>query len=139
MKFFVTVAKSWALLGFTQRQSIQKHPFNRRNLLALFVLMFCSILNGLYFFYEAETFNELTLSAYTTITHIVAVITLFISVLQMRPFLNFMFQTEEILNKSQRISIVVEILFYRYLQRKNGFLLISRIGTAKRRCYLQGH
>lgn len=105
MKTFVTVTENCALLGISREQSLQKYPFNRRNVIVAFILTFCAISNCFYFFHEAETFNEFAISAYTTLTHIVSVITFFIAVLQMRLCFNLIHYTETILNKSEQFSI----------------------------------
>lgn len=62
----------------------------------------------MYFFYDAESFNEYAISAYTTLTAIVSVITFSITLLQMRGSFDLINEIEMILNKSEWISTKLE-------------------------------
>lgn len=101
MKIFTTTTENVALLGVTREQSMQNQPFNRRNVFGAFILTFCAILNLLYFSYDAETFSEYALSAYTTLTAFVSVVTFFITIWQMRLSFELIQEIEMILNMSE--------------------------------------
>lgn len=105
MKTFITTQENCAWLGISWHQSLQKYLFNFKNLFALFILTFCAVLNCLYFCYDATTFNEYAISAYTTLTAIVSVITFLITILQMRAQFILIHDIEMILNKSELSAI----------------------------------
>lgn len=96
--------KSFSLLGITFHQSMQKYPFNRKNLLAIFILSLSTAFNGLYFPYEAKTSSEYTVCVYTTLTGAVCVISFSIVLSKMWDSFMMMHDIEIILKNSESIT-----------------------------------
>lgn len=102
MKILITVQENFALMGISTNQSIQKIPFNAKNVLMLVIqcLTFSSDLMCL--IYEADNFKDYTISIFSCCTMIVAISIFAMIMIKMRHFFEFQEQIEEIINKSKR-------------------------------------
>lgn len=108
MKIFISVQANLSLLGIGLHQSMQEYPLNRKNVLTIFILSLWTVLNGLYFHYEAKTFNEYTICVYTMLTGTVAVIVFLITIWKMWHFFTFLLEIQSIVNESESIAIKIE-------------------------------
>lgn len=112
MKILKSNRKNFSFLGITFEQSMQKYPFNWKNLLVIFILCSSTVFNGLYLHYDAKTFNEYTICVYTTGTGMVSVISFSIVLWKMWPSFIMMNDIEIIFKKSESISIKFKCAFF---------------------------
>lgn len=82
-------------------KSYQKHPFNFRNVFALFMLSMGAVLNCVHLFYEANTFKEYADSVCASSSMVVATIIFAIIMWKTHPFYRCLNNLEEIVNKSE--------------------------------------
>lgn len=66
IKLFQILQKPFAILGISDPQKSQRHQFNARNFVCLLFLGLYTILTGLFFLVEAETFEEYADSFYAS-------------------------------------------------------------------------
>lgn len=97
MKIFQLLQKNIAHLGLAADQI----PFNKRSLLIIFI--FCSgiILNCVYFFHRAKTFQEYAESVFVVTAIIVVTLDFTFIVWRMRHFSNCVNEAEQIIDDSE--------------------------------------
>ena len=101
MKIIQSMQKFALHLGISVEQSIQKHPFNRRNVLALFVFGSATNLCALHVAYDEHTFSEYTIGIAAFSSMFVAT-TIFVIVLwRMRPLFECLCFMEEAITRSK--------------------------------------
>lgn len=64
MEVIKIIRKQFAMIGIVSDQSTIMYPFNAINLMVLFMFVIDLIINGVYFFYGAENFQEFVNSAF---------------------------------------------------------------------------
>lgn len=99
MKIFQQFQKSFAIYGIASHRK----PFNMRNWIAIFIFILSIVLQVLYLFFEAKTFDEYTKSIlFTTSTVVGAIIFLYL-ILEMRTAFDNINGVEYLINKSMLI------------------------------------
>lgn len=113
MQIFKSIYTTLSITGMSSHFSIQKHPFNARNLSALFIhgVYICG--NVGFLFSGIENLIEFTDSVFLCITTILAT-TMFIHVnWEMRQIFEFLSKLQEIVDQSKkRFKIFKLICFY---------------------------
>lgn len=100
MKIFQTVEENFDLMGISAYQSMQKYPFNTKNLLVLSILCTTLFSDVMYLIREANDFKEYTISIFSACTMIVAISIFAIILTRMRHIFFYKNYIEEIINKS---------------------------------------
>lgn len=125
MQILQSARQSFLHLGIDPQQAFQTHPFNRKNVLAMFMLSLSTISAGLYFFREAKTFTEYTFSMYAFSSMLVA--TIIVSMVSIKAQLLFecLDIFESVINESKSVPIIVfkciKLLIF-YLSTQNYHL-----------------
>lgn len=101
MQTFVMMKKSFALLGVSKVNLLQKNRINIRNMTALMWQSGAAISNCVYLLYEAETFNDYAIGIYSGSSLIVGVILFIISILHMRQINKCLDNIERLVNESK--------------------------------------
>lgn len=101
MKIFQTTEKNCALIGITAHQSAQKHPFNARNSLVLFILCITLFSNIMRLIRETDNFTDYTISIFSACTMAVSILIFAILLVRLRYLFYFQQHTEEIINQSK--------------------------------------
>lgn len=113
MKTFQTVQKLAKIYGIASDQ----YPFNWRNWLAVFIFGLGIISNGLYIFYETETFQQYADSIYiaTTLAATTMVFTFF--VVNMQQIFDCINDEEQIINCSELLNEITLIAIFKNFNR----------------------
>lgn len=101
MKIFETIRNYFAIVGITSQQSIQSHPFNRRNSLCLFVFGMGISLTFAYQFRRIESFQEFTDCFYEISTISVCGIGFASFIWEMVELFEFIDRLDDFVNKSK--------------------------------------
>lgn len=101
MKIFQTTEKNCALIGITAHQSAQKHPFNARNSLVLFILCITLFSNIMRLIRETNNFTDYTISIFSACTMAVSILIFAILLARLQYLFYFQQHTEEIINQSK--------------------------------------
>lgn len=109
MKIFQTTEKNCALIGITAHQSAQKHPFNARNSLVLFILCITLFSNIMRLIRETNNFTDYTISIFSACTMAVSILIFAILLVRLRYLFYFQQHTEEIINQSKSKKKIQEL------------------------------
>lgn len=101
MQTFQVMQKSFAILGIGEKQSLQKHLINVRNMAALCMLCAAVTLNCVHLYHEAKTFKDYADGIYTGSSLIVAAILFTIIISDMRQVVKCLKNIEKLVNKSE--------------------------------------
>lgn len=103
MKIIQITQKNLLYLGIGWYYSMQKYPINRRNLLAFSVLSITTIIDCIYLFHVAATFNEYANSVYTCLTILQGTVIFAFVTCRMRMIFECLNQIEKISNDREFI------------------------------------
>ena len=103
MKVLQSTKRGFGFLGFYPKQSItpRKYPSNRKNVVAFFILCLGLISSIFYFFYEANSFQEYALSAYTSATLTLAIVFFIILGWKIQSIFELIFDAEKMIDESE--------------------------------------
>lgn len=102
MNVFQQLRKDFAVFGI----ATQQHPFNWRNLVALFIFSSAIISNGVHILFEAKTFEEYVESIFLATAIITDTISFLYIVSIMQQFFNWMNESEKVINASEFVSFL---------------------------------
>lgn len=101
MQILESMHKSLPILGMSSSQSIQKHPFNARNVASFLIYGINSICNVGFLIFGANNLMEFIDSLYLTVTAVLAVLILINLSWQMRQLFEFLKHIEDTVERSK--------------------------------------
>lgn len=99
MKVLQSVLRGCVALGLGRHQSIQKCPLNKKNLQTLTLLSLAVSSTSISLFHDANTFQEYTVSAYTSSSVLLALAGYLISIWKSQPICEFIENVEKTVNE----------------------------------------
>lgn len=101
MVIFQIIQKNLSYLGISWYYSIQKYPFNGRNILAVSVLSTDTIMNCIYLCHIATTFEDYADSVYACLSTIDGATIFAVALWRIRIFFDCLNRIEKITNESK--------------------------------------
>lgn len=106
MKIFQTVEENFSSLGISAYQSQQRHPFNAKNVLVLWILCTTLYSDVMYLIREANDFKDYTISIFSACTMTVSILIFTTILAKMRQIFYYQKHIEEIINKSIQMKFL---------------------------------
>lgn len=101
MKILQSALRGYAVLGLGQHKSTQKYPLNKENLQTLIILCIAISSTSVYLFHEAKTFQDYTVSVYTSSSVIHGFVGYVIFIWKNQPICELIENVQKALNESE--------------------------------------